>query len=282
MQATFTRFKHKPENVPDELKSEEVWVVCDEHKAPLIPIRNGACFLAASTKPETWRFYSVAIDTYLNNEHIAGVGRVIRSEEPLVGLDLDDCVDKGEIAPWAHRIVKRVGSYTEISPSLMGIKIWARAPELSTSYVKPGLEIYAGRRYFTVTGLSLGNPEIADTEDALQEIISEEFPRVDRARSYDGHGRVLELEEFLERHGVEVFEREDDATAQSKFSLRCPWVHEHTDQDDSGTYIGQYPTGGLWYHCWHSHCSGRTWRDFKYFALTGKTSRCSRGGGRIR
>ena len=110
------------------------------------------------------------------------------------------------------------------------MKIWARAPGLKTSYKKPALEIYSARRYFTVTGIVLGNRrEIRDAGDELVAIIAEEFPKVDRDRSpYDGPTRVLDIDAFLERASVEIFEIAFDGTAERKYAIRCPWVAEHT------------------------------------------------------
>src|SRR5215211_7828333 len=80
----------------------------------------------------------------------AGAGRVIGFEEEYVGVDLDGCLspETGQLSTWAGRILDRLDSYSEVSPSLKGIKVWTRAPGLTTSYKKPGLEIYVGRRYF--------------------------------------------------------------------------------------------------------------------------------------
>jgi putative DNA primase/helicase len=254
--------------VPDELKLGERWVTCDEHKAPLIAIKNGACFAAKSTDPDTWRSYETALATYLENEHIAGVGRVIAAEEDYVGVDLDDCLDpdSGDLGPWARALVERLNSYAEISPSLTGVKIWIKAPEVTTAYKKPGLEIYPRGRYFTVTGLVLnGSPStIRERSSELEAVIAEEFPKVDRDRTaYDGPRRVLDLETFLNRASVEVYDVVSDGAAERKYRVLCPWVEEHTRGDVSGTYCGQYPDGALFFCCWHSHCSSRRWREFR-------------------
>src|SRR5919202_5038900 len=123
---TTTKFPHPPENVPAELKTGERWVTCDEYKVPLVAIESGACFAASSTDPDTWRSYEIALATWQENEHIAGVGRVIEASEDHVRVDLDDCItaDTGEITPWAKNILDKLNSYSEISPSLTGVKIW--------------------------------------------------------------------------------------------------------------------------------------------------------------
>src|SRR5215208_489813 len=125
------RFPHYSENVPEELKIGERWVTCDEYKAPQIAIESGVCFAASSTNPDTWRSYGTALNTFIENPHIAGVGRVIETSEDYVGVDLDHCLDAetGELSTWAHRIIERLDSYAEISPSMRGVKMWVKAPE---------------------------------------------------------------------------------------------------------------------------------------------------------
>jgi hypothetical protein len=205
------------------------------------------------------------------NEHFTGVGRVIGADEDLVGVDLDDCLDPetGELTEHAARIAKRLATYTEISPSRRGFKLWLRAPDVVRSYKKPGLEIYSSRRYFTITGLLLpGAPwTVEERQEALQDIIAEEFPRVDRVRTgyYDGPARRIDLLGLLERASIEIFQEAYDETAEVKFDVLCPWYEEHTT-GTSGTACGQYENGALFFRCYHSHCEHRTWHDFRRYA----------------
>jgi hypothetical protein len=283
---TTPRFPHYAENVPDELKAGERWVCCDEYKVPLIAIENGTIFAASSTNPDTWRRYETALASWQENDHIAGVGRVIAEDEDYAGVDLDDCVDPatGELSPWAATIVDRLDSYAEVSPSLKGVKIWVRAPALTIAYKKPGLEIYPRGRYFTFTGLVLGGcrREIREAGDELSAVIEEEFPKVHRDRTpYDGPEQVLDLDDFLERTDVTVFAVVSDGAAERKYRIRCPWLAEHSDGDESGTYTGQYENGALFFSCWHSHCVRRVWREFRHHVETltflGRAPRARRG-----
>jgi hypothetical protein len=262
------RFSHFPEHIPAELKAGETWLCCDESKVPLIALPSGACYAASSTDPRTWRSYETALAAWQDKEwSFAGVGRVIRAEEAYVGVDLDKCinVETGKLSPWAATILERLDSYSELSPSGIGVKIWVKAPDVTRAHVKPGLEIYPRGRYFTVTGLTLRNVAIAERDDELAAIIEEEFPRVDRDRTpYDGPKRVLDLLEYLERASVEIFAERSDGTAERVYSIRCPWVEEHTGGDESGTRVGQYSDGALFFRCEHSHCREiREWRQFR-------------------
>jgi hypothetical protein len=270
---TTLRFPHYPENVPEELKHGEFWVNCDEDKVPLIAIPNGACFAASSTNPDTWRSYETALETYTENEHIAGVGRIIEKSEEYVGVDLDDVLDPntGEISSWASTIVERLDSYAEISPSLTGVKIWLRASEaeVTRAYKKPGLEVYTRGRYFTVTGLPLAGEvkAIEKRGDVLQAILDEEFPKVDcrSAGAYNGPKKTINLLDLLERSGLEIFMELSDGMAERKYRVLCPWHVEHSDGDVTGTYTGQYDDGALFFVCHHAHCARRRWREFRRY-----------------
>ena len=79
-------------------------------------------------------------------------------EDTLAGLDLDDSLDAhGDVKPWARPIVERFGdTYTELSPSGQGLKIWAHGSlpaNLPGVRVGDGaIELYDHARYFAVTG----------------------------------------------------------------------------------------------------------------------------------
>ena len=286
---TPTRFEHHPDNVPDELKTDETWVCCDENKVPLIATLSGAVYAASSTDPATWRSHEEAYEAWLENEwSYAGVGRVIRAEEGLVGVDFDKCLDPetGELTPWAAQAIDRLDSHAEVSPSGTGVKVWVKAPTITRAHVKPGLEIYPRGRYFTVTGLVLGETrEIARRDEELEAIVAEEFPRVDRDRTaYDGPKRAPDLLDYLEKANVEIFSERSDGTAERVYSIRCPWFEEHTGGDESGTRVGQYPDGATFFRCEHAHCREvREWRQFKAecdpIVYLG---RCRRAKGRLR
>ena len=263
-----SRFEHRPENIPEELKEDATWVCCDEAKVPLISTRSGAVYAASSTDEATWRTYEDAYNAWLENEwSFAGVGRVIRAEEDLVGVDLDKCLDpeSGKLTPWAKAMLERLDSYAEISPSGTGVKVWVRAPSTTRAHVKPGLEVYPRGRYFTVTGLTMCEGDIKTRDEELAAIIAEEFPKVDRDRTtYDGPRQLLDLLDYLEKANIAIFAERSDGTAERVYSIRCPWAEEHTAGDESGTRVGQYADGALFFRCKHAHCREvREWRQFR-------------------
>jgi hypothetical protein len=152
--------------------------------------------------------------------------------------------------------------------------------------VKPGLEIYPRGRYFTVTGIALGDCNtVAVRDDELAAIVDEEFPRVGRnRRAYDGPKRVLDLLDYLEKAGVAIFAELSDGTAERVYNIRCPWIEEHTVNPEGGTRVGQYADGALFFRCEHAHCRGiREWRQFRAECdPIVYLRRCRRAKGRLR
>jgi hypothetical protein len=257
------RFPFHPEHVPKELKVGRFWVCCDAAKAPLVAWET---YRASSTNADTWCHYDEAVAALrAHPERYAGVGRVITREDDYVGVDLDDVRDPKtrEIAPSAMAILESLDSYSEVSPSGTGVKVWIRA-RLDRSYVKSGFEVYQRGRYFTTTGQFLPqfSLTIQDRPHEVEALVEREFPPSTApggARDpYDGP--QVALVEFLE--GVEMLEEVPDGLGV-KFRIRCPWRREHSGGDESGTYIGQREAGGFWFWCWHSHCAGRGWGDFR-------------------
>lgn len=112
-------------------------------------------------------------------EGLAGVGFVFAETDPYCGIDLDKARDPetGAIADWAQRVIDRVASYTEVSPSGTGLHIIARAtlPGPGRKRNRPeggATEMYDRARYFTMTGDALtGAPtEIAERQAVVADI----------------------------------------------------------------------------------------------------------------
>jgi putative DNA primase/helicase len=162
--------------VPDALRFEPRWLVwrmsADGKKLPFSPLvpRGPA---VDSTEPANWSTYDEAVRV-ARESGADGVGFALGGG--LGGVDLDDCVVDGELTPAARAIVAELDSYTELSPSGTGVKIFVKAPEYAAQK-RAGLEIYCIGRYFTVTGNHLpGTPTtVEDRGAALSALLEREF-----------------------------------------------------------------------------------------------------------
>lgn len=108
------------------------------------------------------------------------------------GIDLDGCRDPetGAVAQWAQSIIDRFRTYTEVSPSGTGVKLFLRGKSPLQKGKKktvdaerignktPGIELYDHGRYFTVTGWQVnGTPaSVEDRQSELDEFCREQWP----------------------------------------------------------------------------------------------------------
>jgi AAA domain len=145
----------------EELKDHPRWVAWryawrGGPKFTKPPINAHTGHLASTSDPRTWATYEQALACAIERG-LPGVGYVLgEGDGDLTGIDLDGCVDSttGKIIdPEIDAIVSFAGSYTEISPSGTGLRIFARGKvETALKNVAAGVEIYGGGRYLTITG----------------------------------------------------------------------------------------------------------------------------------
>ena len=144
----------------EELRGYDQWVCWrgEERaggKTSKVPCRpDGGS--ASSTDERTWSSFDEALQAASENASLEGIGFVLAAADPYVGVDLDDCIDEeGEVADWAGATLELLDSYTEISPSGQGLRIFVRG-ELPNGGRRSGrTEIYSEKRFLTVTGRHL-------------------------------------------------------------------------------------------------------------------------------
>jgi primase-polymerase (primpol)-like protein len=160
--------------IPEILCEREQWVCWKKTQrdgnTTKIPVTPGGGGFASSTDPETWAGFEIALE-YAQTGNADGVGFVFTDDDPIVGVDLDDCRDPetGEVDSEAQDIIERLDSYTEISPSGTGYHVLIEG-ELPEGRNRRGhIELYDRARFFTVTGEHIRErpTHIARRQDAL-------------------------------------------------------------------------------------------------------------------
>jgi primase-polymerase (primpol)-like protein len=134
-------------------------------------------YRASSTNPDHWSTFEFASKTVGRPAFADGIGFVFTADDPYCGVDLDHVwqSDADEGADWALQILDRFNdTYSEISPSGQGVKIWCRAnsPRCGQWPVGAGaIEIYDRARFFTMTGQSAGALVIVDHQSDIDALI---------------------------------------------------------------------------------------------------------------
>jgi len=159
-----------------ELKQYNQWLLWRFVNGAKVPINrwgeNSGC-----NKPDHFMSYeeAVAVDDSYTLNGVMGPAFVFTENDPFVGIDLDDarCPSSGKIKEWAIQLITMVGSYTEVSPSLSGVKIYVKASlpnniKHNAPYADGAVEVYDRGRFFTFTGLWVeGTPRNVNPCDIL-------------------------------------------------------------------------------------------------------------------
>lgn len=158
----------RPENIPDELKVLNQWVVWrlveTDGKWKKVPLSPTTKKYASVNDSSTWTNFETALSVYNSGEDYSGIGIVLTGDDPYIGIDFDYCIDPytEKITPDAKKVIKACQSYTEYSPSGTGIRIFIKGKPLKTGRKNNNIEIYDRGRYLTVTGQILTHDQGTD------------------------------------------------------------------------------------------------------------------------
>ena len=179
--------------IPEALRERSQWVVwalesrkgSNPCKVPYNP-RTGR--KADATNSRTWAGFAEATGALqAKPDGWAGIGYVFSPDDNFCGIDLDNCRNRetGEIETWAATVIASLDSYSEISPSGTGVKIFVRAKKPEGSNRKGNVEIYDCERYFTVTGRILedASPDVESRQAELEAFYTAHFGPVCVAES---------------------------------------------------------------------------------------------------
>lgn len=139
-------------NIPEALKAFPQWV-CWHYKLrgkkwskpPCQP--NGKP--ASKTNPAHFSDFSDVAAAY-EEGGFSGIGFVLTDNDQFVAIDIDHCLEGDKITDEAKAIIDTLNSYTEISPSGHGIRIFVKGT--IPRNIHKGIEIYSHDSYVTVTG----------------------------------------------------------------------------------------------------------------------------------
>jgi primase-polymerase (primpol)-like protein len=191
--------------VPPELLEYKQWVLWRRAevngRVTKVPISPWSGKAAACNKPQTWSTYRHVLYA-LRRFPCNGIGFVFTDADPFCGIDLDNCrTANGTITPDALDVIRRFGSYTELSPSGTGVHILIRG-KLSGKGRRTGdIELYDCGRYFTVTGKHVSSTPFAiqSVQEALESLEAELFSVASSPQNIVVANGDLSDEQIIER-----------------------------------------------------------------------------------
>lgn len=208
-----------PAAIPAALRERPQWVcwkyIARGGKQTKCPVNPKGGSRADSTDPSTWATFDEAVAAWRASDRYAGVGFVFGADDQFTGIDLDGCINEsGSLVASAREIVDALNSYTEVSPSGRGVKIFiaGRKPDGVGCKSKAiagfkETEIYDRERFFTVTGQHVpGTPStVGERQSQLESLCGRLWSRKRPARL---NGAVASLgftgddEALIERAGA--------------------------------------------------------------------------------
>jgi hypothetical protein len=261
----------EPDGIPDLLRQCARWLLWNgSADGKKVPYAAGDLRRAVDpNNPVNWCRFEEATAAFIRHS-VSGLGFALgRTAEGLVlsGVDLDQCRDPhtGVIEEWARAIIQHFDSYTELSPSGTGVKIFTTGalPVGVPQGKRYRIEIYDQRRYFAVTGHHLpGTPRTVEARAPQLRALYE------RAWSRD----LLDLVRLFG-----LYLRNDSSWVY----ITCPWAHEHSGHNgerDAGLHLTDGRVDG--FKCFHGHCANRALPDV--LALFGLHERARSDGRTLR
>lgn len=229
------------ENIPSELKQLPNWICWRSFPQPRpddpdhfgkMPINPKTGGNAQSNNPETWADFSTAVKAAEN--YSGGIGFMF-GNSPFFGVDIDgveneihEFLDGGNniIAEFAYGLQ----SYMEFSPSGKGVHILCRGTLPNGGRRRGNVEMYENGRFFTVTGMSIGDcNSISDCTEAIKPL----------HEKYLGGSKVEPIQRAVQpgelpRSAAEVLELAQKAKNGCKFrSLFAGNFSEYTSQSEA-------------------------------------------------
>jgi len=167
-------------NIPEELKSEHfmLWRLEQrEGRQTKPPINPSSGFKGNVQDPKQWTDYNNALGIHQSGRfRTSGISVVVHPESELVGLDLDKCIKDGAFSNEAMEVLQKVNSYSEISPSGNGVRIFLYGKLPGKGRRKENFECYDEGRHLTVTGNHIPDtPKIINRDQAVIDWFHQKF-----------------------------------------------------------------------------------------------------------
>jgi len=250
--------------LPVSLREREQWVCWKEEerdgKLTKIPVTPGTGAFASSTDQDTWGSFETVLE-YTETENADGVGFVFTDDDPIVGVDLDDCRDPetDDVDDAARDIIDRLDSYTEVSPSGTGYHVLIRGELPEGRNRRGNIELYDTARFFTVTGDHVDETpsRVARRQDALAAIHREYVQDTDSDTASESGSRGATDKEAATNGAVtvdvdladeEVLEKATNAANGEKFERlwngNTVGYDSQSEADMALCYLLAFWTGG--------------------------------------
>jgi hypothetical protein len=262
------KYEYPPDTTPEDI--EKASVLGRKIKLIKRPKNPNTGKNASTSAPETWGTYWHAKKLYLENPGVYDGFGITQKDLGMVNFDLDHIFLNGHLKPAAQNIIDIINSYTEITPSSDGCRIYTKGVWFKgkDSAIAKGdndgedqkVEVFGdGNFYVTITGKFINDPNrlIINREKETKDVWELINPPKEKKISGETD---LSIQNALDNTGTE-YKIEPDAhyldMTGTKFKVFCPWgdMHESGRNDLGDAFIFLPDAEKMpWFHCMHNGC----------------------------
>lgn len=114
-----------------------------------------------------------------------------------------------------------------------------------------------------LTGKTSGTASESSTRAATGDI---EPPKASSISMIARDESIYWLSKWTKRHNIKTLKAIEKGDKSVWYGVICPWANEHTEEThELESAISVDINGRIGYHCYHGHCRGRGWKDYKAF-----------------
>lgn len=195
--------------IPEELKELPQWVLWraewnnKRQQYEKVPYSFSG-YRASSTNKDTWTIFDAIHNLYEENNLYDGIGFMLSDNDKYIVLDIDNAIDENGQINTDLALEMTELTYCEMSPSGTGLHCFFKG-ELPEQRKKKrsdlDIELYDNARFMTVTGESIGQSEICEEQEILNNLVERFFKEeqnFETTLSYDpNHKSELSDEEVI-------------------------------------------------------------------------------------
>lgn len=196
--------------IPEELKELPQWVLWraewDNKKQEYKKVPYSyAGYKASSTNSDTWTVFDAIYNIYEQNNSYDGIGFMLSNNDNYAVLDIDNAIDENGQINSDLALEMTELTYCETSPSRTGLHCFFKG-ELPEQRKKKrtdlDIELYNNVRFITVTGEAIGQSEIYEDQEVLNNLVERYFkvePKLETTFTYDpNHKSELSDDEVID------------------------------------------------------------------------------------
>lgn len=170
--------------IPDELKQLSKWVLWRAEWEPKqqvyskVPYSTSG-YRASSINNSTWSDFEDAALNYDVDDKFNGIGFILSNDDNYICLDVDNAIDAdtGQLETDLALEMTEL-TYCELSPSGTGLHCFFKGElpeERKITRKDLDIELYDNARFITMTGYPIGQSEICDDQEIINNIVERYF-----------------------------------------------------------------------------------------------------------